>query len=144
MPLPFHVLVGKLLSAQKGAMAPYLAEESLSPGQPKILRYLTDHGPCKQKEIADFYVIEPATVSRILEHMHKQGLVLREHDQKDKRAAVVQISEKGKAVWKKMQTHFAKLEECELAGFSNQERQQFREYIARMYENLTKKKLEDE
>ena len=95
MQIPFHVMVVKALSAQRGAAYPYLTQEGLSPGQPKILSYLIQHNQCRQKDLATYYNIEPATVSRLLANMEEKGLVQRESRQGDKRSATVAITKKG-------------------------------------------------
>lgn len=98
MQIPFHVMVIKALSAQRGAAYPYLTQEGLSPGQPKILSYLIQHNQCRQKDLATYYNIEPATVSRLLANMEEKGLVRRESRQGDKRSATVAITKKGEQV----------------------------------------------
>ena len=102
MQIPFHVMVVKALSAQRGAAYPYLTQEGLSPGQPKILSYLIQHNQCRQKDLATYYNIEPATVSRLLANMEEKGLVQRESRQGDKRSATVAITKKGEQVFARM------------------------------------------
>ena len=126
MQIPFHVMVVKALSAQRGAAYPYLTQEGLSPGQPKILSYLIQHNQCRQKDLATYYNIEPATVSRLLANMEEKGLVQRE-------------SRQGFA---RMQVHFAKIEKQELDGFSKEEEALLRSLLQRMYRNLTGEELE--
>lgn len=137
MELPFHVLLVKALTAHKNAVAPYLTKEGLSPGQPKILTYLMQHDQCMQRELADYYAIEPATVSRILVNMEEQGLLRRCSRQEDKRAAAVAITRQGREAFDRMQVHYKELEAKELDGFSTKEREEFRAFIERMYQNLT-------
>ncbi|MDD3192520.1 MAG: MarR family transcriptional regulator [Oscillospiraceae bacterium] len=139
---PFHVMVIKALSAQRGAMYPYLAQEGLSPGQPKILSYLTQHDQCRQRDLADYYNIEPATVSRLLANMEEKGLVRRESRQGDKRSATVAITDKGKLVSARMRIHFDAVERRELDGFSEAEAALLRDFLRRMYRNLTGEELE--
>lgn len=142
MHIPFHVMVVKALSAQRSSIFPYLAREGLSPGQPKILAYLVQHDRCKQRELADYYNIEAATVSRLLSNMEEKGLVHRESRQGEKRASTVAITDEGKRVFARMQVHFEEVERRELAGFSKEEEQQLREFLRRIYQNLTGKELE--
>ena len=48
-------------------------EYHLSPGQPKVLRYLNAHQDCKLKDIADECDIESATVSKMIDNLEKKG-----------------------------------------------------------------------
>jgi len=135
-------MVIKVLSAQRGCISPYLAQEGLSPGQPKILAYLIQHDRCKQRELADYYNIEAATVSRLLSNMEEKGLVRRESREGEKRASTVAITDAGRRVFARMQVHFQKVERRELAGFSKEEEALLRDFLQRIYQNLTGKELE--
>ena len=106
MKLPFHLLVLKAYHAQRNRIRPAIYEAGLSPGQPKILYVLILHGPCMQKELAAACEIDPATISRILGNMESAGLIERESG-KDKRAARVQITEKGRQAQAAVKTRFA-------------------------------------
>lgn len=139
--IPFHVMIVKALSAQKGAVSPYLAREGLSPGQPKILSYLIQHDQCRQRDLAAYYNIEPATVSRILSNMEEKELIRREDRQGDKRSATVAITEKGRRVFARMQVHFSEIEQRELEGFSDEETALLKNFLRRMYRNLTGEEL---
>lgn len=141
MQIPFHVMVVKALSAQRGAAYPYLTQEGLSPGQPKILSYLIQHNQCRQKDLATYYNIEPATVSRLLANMEEKGLVQRE-SRRRQTIATVAITKKGEQVFARMQVHFAKIEKQELDGFSKEEEALLRSLLQRMYRNLTGEELE--
>ena len=52
------------------------------------------------------------------------------------------ITDEGKRVFARMQVHFEEVERRELAGFSKEEEQQLREFLRRIYQNLTGKELE--
>lgn len=136
MKLPFHLLVLKAYHAQRNRIRPAIYEAGLSPGQPKILYVLVLHGPCMQKELAAACEIDPATISRILGNMESAGLIEREAG-KDKRAARVQITEKGRQAHAAVKTRFDQIVEDSLQGFSVNERAQFVDYLNRMYHNLT-------
>lgn len=142
MQIPFHVMMAKVLSAQRNAVSPYLAMEGLSPGQPKILAYLVEHDQCKQRDLADYYHIEAATVSRLLSNMEEKGLVRRESRQGEKRAATVAITDEGRRIFYRMQVHFSEVERRELAGFSQEEEKQLRTFLQRIHQNLTGEELE--
>ena len=142
MQIPFHVMVTKALLAQRNAVSPYLAKEGLSPGQPKILAYLIQHDQCKQRDLADYYNIEAATVSRILSNMEEKGLIRRESRPGEKRAATVAITDEGKRIFARMQVHFKEVERRELEGFSEEEQALLRAFLQRLYQNLTRKELE--
>lgn len=60
----------------------------------------------------------------------------------NKRALSMQILPKGEQALTAWETHCHQVEEESLQGFSEEEKEQFREYLGRMYHNLTGKTLE--
>ena len=77
----FHMLLYRAMHAQRSYLRPCLRELGLGTGQPKLLRFLSSHGPCRPKEIADYFEIDPAAVSRMLDVLEKGGFVTREPDE---------------------------------------------------------------
>ena len=63
----FHMLLYRAFHAQRAALRPHMAELGLGPGQPKLLSYLAAHGPSRQKQLADYFDVDPAAVSRMVE-----------------------------------------------------------------------------
>lgn len=141
MPLSLHHAVCMTYNAQKNTLRPNMTRIGLSPGQPKVLRFLAAHDSCMQKEIAQALDIEPATVSRLLANMEQNGLVARSAPEERRRAESVRITEEGRAAFSRWETVCHTAEEQSLRGFSEEERQKFLEYLCRMYQNLTKKSL---
>ncbi|MFQ7538617.1 MAG: MarR family transcriptional regulator, partial [Clostridium sp.] len=60
----------------------------------------------------------------------------------NKRALSMQILPKREQALTAWETHCHQVEEESLQGFSEEEKEQFREYLGRMYHNLTGKTLE--
>ncbi len=132
----------KTFHAQKNRIRPGMTEIGLSPGQPKILGYLTQRDGSMQKDIAAALDIEPATVSQLLNKMAQDGLIRRANPEERKRAESVSITEKGRAVYGKWQRICAAIEEVALEGFEEAERAQFIAFLCRMYRNLSGKEME--
>lgn len=139
--LPVHTLLRRCFQAQRATIGPCIAQEGLSPGQPKILSYLMNHDGCLQKELAASCDIEPATVSKVLTGMEEAGLIQRRCSCQDKRAVTVLITDKGRAASECMYRHFDELAEQQLKGFTSEEVEQLKVYLARVYRNMTGKEL---
>ena len=139
--LPIHTLLRRCFQAQRAQIGPCIAQEGLSPGQPKILSYLMTHNGCLQKELAAICDIEPATVSKVLTGMEEAGLIRRQCSVQDKRAVTVLITDKGRAASECMTRHFTELDAQQLQGFSAEEAQQLAGYLSRIYRNMTGKEL---
>ncbi len=81
------------------------------PGQPKVIDFLMCQEKAYQKEIADGCLIEPPTLSLILEKMERTGLIRRKKTLSNNRNVVVTLTEKGKMVGKTAQEIFLATEQ---------------------------------
>lgn len=136
MKIPFHLLILKAFNAQKNKVRPYMASLKLTTGQPKILSFLTLHDGCMQRELAAYCDIEPATVSRLLNYMEQSGLIERHVDEKNRRVVRIFLTEKGRKTYRQMEFYFQKVNQRSLMGFSEEEKEQFMDYLLRMHQNL--------
>ena len=48
-----HLLLYRTFHAQRKYLRAYMKELGLGVGQPKLIAYLSDHGPCRQRELAE-------------------------------------------------------------------------------------------
>ena len=62
-----HTLLARTAHAQRNYLRPYLKEMGLSPGQPKVLRYLAAMGPSSQRDLAYHCDVDPSAISRMLD-----------------------------------------------------------------------------
>jgi DNA-binding MarR family transcriptional regulator len=140
--MQLYMALYKTFHAQKNSIRPGMLDIGLSPGQPKVLRYLSQNDCCMQKDIATALDIEPATVSQILSNMEQSGLVKRLNSAERKRAESVSITDKGRDAFERWQRLCTQVENTSLDGFTQEEQEQFIGYLSRMYQNLTGKMLE--
>ena len=142
MPIDLHMALVKTFHAQKNKTRPCMMEIGLSCGQPKVLTYLSKHNNCMQKDIAAAFDIEPATVSQILNNMAQSGLIKRSAPLERRRAECISITKKGMEYYKKWQEICKNIEEKSLEGFTQEEKEQFIDYLGRMYKNLTDRNID--
>jgi MarR family transcriptional regulator, organic hydroperoxide resistance regulator len=142
MSISLHHAILMTCNAQKNSLRPGMVELGLSPGQPKVLRFLAAHDSCMQKEIAEALNIEPATVSRLLFNMEQNGLVVRSTPEECRRAESVSITEEGRVAFAGWEEVCHTVEGQSLQGFSEEEKLQFMKSLSWMYQNLTGKPLE--
>ena len=81
----FHILLYRAFHAQSSVLRPCLTKLGLGTGQPKILGYLSRNGASGQRQLADYYDVDPAAVCRMLDSLEKGGFVTRHPDEADKR-----------------------------------------------------------
>lgn len=142
MKTEFHFLLFKSFHAQRNHIRKDMCTYGLSPGQPKVLRYVYAHNNCMLKDIATSCDVEPATVSKILNTMEEKGMIKRMVVKGNKRAMSVSISEQGKQAFLKWVKHCDEVQDISLHGFSSDEIAKFEEFLCRMYFNLTGKEIE--
>ena len=134
---PFHVLLLRTKNAYDRHLRPQMASLELSPGQPKVLRYLCAHDGCLQRELAAYYGIEPATVSRLLYGMEEQGLIVRRIPRDNKRAAQVFITQQGREKFAQLEQARRRIDQMAFDGLSSSQREQLLQALARVQSNLT-------
>ncbi len=132
----FHMLLYRVFHAQRSYLRPYVKELGLGSGQPKLLAYLEAHGSCQQRDLAEYFEIDRAAVSRMLDTLEKGGFLTRRIDQKNRRADLVEISPKGKCACQAWREHCKEMEQVLLQGFRPEEKDAFAEYLLRAYRNL--------
>ena len=73
----FHMLLYRAFHAQRSYLRPCLGEIGLVVGQPKLITYLACHGPCGQRELAEYFEVDSAAVSRMVDSLEKGGFITR-------------------------------------------------------------------
>ncbi len=132
----FHMLLYRAFHAQRSALRPYLSKLGLGSGQPKILGYLSRNGASGQRQLADYYDVDPAAVCRMLDSLQRGGLVSRQCDSTDKRRDLIELTDQGRSAYDRWQACCREVEERMLEGFTSEERVQFSDYLMRAYHNL--------
>lgn len=141
MKTPFYMLLFKAFHAQRQKNRINMNAFRLAPGQPKVLRYIQSHENCKLKDIAKECDVESATVSKILNNLEEKGMLTKAINPHNKRAYQLNLTEEGKKALEKWDAHCLEVEQISLEGFSDEEKQQFQDYLCRMYTNLTGKEI---
>lgn len=133
-----HRLLAKVHRLQHKCSSTELARFGITPGQPRILNYLSAHNGCIQREFSENCDLEPATVTNILVIMEKSGLVQRTSDPGNRRVQHVFLTEKGSQTQQQVQAVFSSLEDDCFAGFTPAEMELSVQFLNRIYDNLKK------
>ena len=132
----FHMRLYRAVHAERSYLRSFLGESGLGAGQPKLLVYLEDQGPCSQRELAEYFAIDPAAVSRMLCTMEKGGFVVRRANQESRRSDFIELTERGARFAKIWRENYRQMEDVMLKGFTVEEREQFADYLWRSYQNF--------
>ena len=132
----FHMLLYRTFHAQRNALRPHLGELGLGAGQPKVLGYLVRNGASRQRQLAEYCEIDPAASSRMLDSLQRGGFVERQPGKGNLRYEEIVVTDRGREAYEVWQGYCREMEEQMLAGFSQEERTRFADYLGRAYRNL--------
>lgn len=79
------------------ATRPFLHQNRCTEQQWRVLRVLDEYGELEPRDIAQHSVIQPSSLTRILGHMEKDGLVERKKNPYDGRSVLISLSDGGSA-----------------------------------------------
>ena len=115
-----------------------LSSMDLTFSQGHIMGYLShcETPPCA-KDIEDRFHLSHPTVSGLLARLEKKEFIALRPDPEDRRRKLVYILPKGQQCNKTMAAVIRRGDERLLAGFSEEEEAQFRQYLQRAMQNLS-------
>ncbi|HIT31361.1 MAG TPA: MarR family transcriptional regulator [Candidatus Enterenecus stercoripullorum] len=132
----FYILLYRAFHIQRKWVRSNMQKLGVGAGQPKLLVYLSAHGPCHQKQLADYFDVDPANVSRMIDSLEKGGFVLRKTDEQNRRRDLVEVTEKGRQTGACWRSRCREVEQIMLRGFTSEEKEHFADYLARAYQNV--------
>lgn len=131
----FHMRLYRAFHAQKDCLRPFAARLGLGSGQPKLLSYIAVHGSCTQRELAEFFEIDPSAVCRMLDSLERDGFISC-LPASDRRTKVTELTDRGREVIAAWDERCAEAESVMLDGFAPEERDQFGDFLERARANL--------
>lgn len=131
-----HYMLRKVNRLLSKRLFTVYASLGLSQGQPRILKYLSEHGDCIQKDLGEHCFLEPATVTNTLIIMERNGLVRRAKDPNNLRNVHVILTEKGKMARIEVEERLLAMEDKCCKGFSNEDKEHMLRFLEMIYNNL--------
>ncbi|MGV8939238.1 MAG: MarR family winged helix-turn-helix transcriptional regulator [Allorhizobium sp.] len=128
-------LAGQLARAFSRDLQLRAAKLGFSPGQFPVLLELWRKEGLTQRQLLDRVDIEQATMANTLSRMQRDGLIERRPHPQDKRAQLVFLTEKGRALEAQAITAAAEADEAMFHGFRRFEKELMLEYIRWAIEN---------
>lgn len=102
----------------------------------QIMRELTFHNGCSQKELVGSTHLKAPTVSVTLKRMEDEGLVRREEDENDMRTVHVYLTEAGIRHTTAVRRKLGEVDDEMMKGFSEEEQTQLLSLLIRMRSNI--------
>ena len=131
----YHMRLYRAFHAQKNCLRPFAARLGLGSGQPKLLSYIAVHGSCTQRELAEYFEIDPSAVCRMLDSLEKDGFIAC-LPASDRRTKVIELTDRGREAIVAWDERCAAAESAMLDGFAPEERDLFGDYLERARTNL--------
>lgn len=116
-----HMRINLVFQLQQNCMRSRSTALGLGPGQPRILSYVTAHPGCTQREIANYFEIDPSAVSRMLEALARGGFIAFTRGE-DRRCKVAELTDLGRATIAAWDKECEQIDEVMYAGLEPDER----------------------
>lgn len=126
-----------------------VADLDLTAAQCHVMGYITHRKtpPCSRDIEEDFHLSHP-TVSGLLSRLEKKGFIVFRPDEHDRRCKRIYVLPKGYELEETMHRTIMQMEQTLVSGFSEDEKEQFRDYLQRAIDNIgvcpTKRKHKEE
>ena len=129
--------VAKTVRARSGA---HLSAIGLHPGQESVLKSLADNDGQTMSQLAKALGVQPPTVTKMVTRLSAQGFVRRTRSEDDGRLARVMLTDEGRALIKKVDKAWKKLESEAVAGIDDKERKRLRKLMRTIEKNIANAK----
>lgn len=113
-----------------------LEQRGVSWGQPPILKYLSEHDGCIQRDLAENCHVKAATISSVLDNMESSGYIERRTVPEDRRAQRIFLTDAGREKHELTHLVFEELEEKCMDGISANELAVFKKTLKKIIDNL--------
>ncbi|MEV1047385.1 MarR family winged helix-turn-helix transcriptional regulator [Streptomyces sp. NPDC049916] len=133
---PVSHAVSRVARLHRIAAGRALKEVGLYPGQELLMMHLWDRGAVRQTELIRSLDLDPSTVTKMLQRLEQTGHVRRSPDPADRRAVLVEATDRSCALHQAVRTAWCSLEEQTLAGLDPAERTELTRLLAKVETNL--------
>lgn len=133
---PVSHTLARVARMHRIAMGRRLRELGLYPGQELMMMRLWDSGPARQSELIQSLGLDPSTVTKMLQRLEQCGYVRRRPDPADRRAVLVEVTDKGLALRAGVEGAWKGLEDLSLGGLAQADRAELARLLGLVAENL--------
>ncbi|MBP3194331.1 MAG: MarR family transcriptional regulator [Cardiobacteriaceae bacterium] len=101
-----------------------------------LLTYLSRYEGISQTKLAEYMDLAPMTLTRQIDKLEEDGLLIRKQDPRDRRTNLIYLSEKSLPLMNHMHEIAVESKRIALKNFSDSEQEQLRRLLLRVRENL--------
>ncbi len=130
-------LIGRVIDNSPARMQ----VENVTGSNTWIIGFISKQGdiPVYQKDLEKHFGVTRSTVSKVVSLMVRKGLIELQPVPGDARLKRLVLTDQSRALLEQMDAEFNNIENTLREGFTEEELQQFYDYIHRMQENIVKK-----
>lgn len=125
-------------TSRKNKLSPIYSHMGLTAGQPRVLNCLLEKDSITQKELSMQCMIDPTTLSRILDKLENKNYIRRIPHPTCRRSFQIILTENGRTLAQQIEQILSKTTLQMLDGITEQQLQQSISVMKKIYENLYK------
>jgi len=133
----------RFMMQRKRIISAFLKGTDFNPADCIIMMIVTKHPGYNQEKISEATLFDGAIVARSMKKLEQQGFVTREVDESNRRRKIVQATETGKEFGNKLRAAFRDSNKAIYSGITEDEQEQLKIILAKVYANLDKVKIPD-
>ncbi|MEV3856543.1 MarR family transcriptional regulator [Streptomyces sp. NPDC050095] len=133
---PVSLALARVARLHRTAAGRQLRRLGLYPGQEFLMMHLWDKGPVRQSELIKSVELDPSTVTKMLQRLEQAGHVRRSPDPGDRRAVLVEATDKSCGLLEEVTGAWDALEQQTLAGLTAGDQQEFVRLLGLVEANL--------
>ncbi|MGI5490219.1 MarR family winged helix-turn-helix transcriptional regulator [Microtetraspora malaysiensis] len=140
---PLSAAIFRVARVHKALAGRLLRECGLHPGQELVMMTLWEEGPQRQVDLAETLDADAPTMTRSIARLERAGLVRRTRSTTDRRAVIVEATEKSQTLKKLVGHAWAELERATVGAMSQTRISESRAILAELEASLTMVYSED-
>lgn len=131
-------LMNRIMGRYNAALQEEMAKLGLTTPQMRSLAVLSERDGILIRELAVYAVVQQSTLSRGLEALAQNGLILRVPDPDDSRATRIYLTDTGRAAYQRLWPHMSAAYQAMFSGVSKSEKTAFVGTLQKMLKNIRK------
>ena len=131
-------LMNRIIGRYNAALQEEMAKLGLTTPQMRSLAVLSVRDGILIRELAVYAVVQQSTLSRGLDTLSQNGLVLRQPDPHDSRATRIFLTDKGRDAFQRLWPHISEAYQAMFAGIDVDEKRAFVGTLQKMLKNIRK------
>lgn len=116
----YYAILGTTKIIRRASLKAF-ADEGITDSQFQVLMLLEENGSMLMRKMSDELLVTPANVTGLMDRLEEKGMVRRTSGAGDRRATIIEITPKGKALYERVAIKKAEKLQKVLRVFTKQE-----------------------